>query len=73
MVFKEVVYIEHKWDPNNKRSIPTFAPLDSSTDLMYEFMGHLDDKVLEYKIKMDQQSKQNDSAHKYKIRDKNKR
>ena len=57
----EIVRIEHKWDPNNKCSIPTFACLHSSTDLMYEFMGHLDDKVLEYKIKLDNQSKQNDS------------
>ena len=58
----EIVRIEHKWDPNNKCSIPTFACLHSSTDLMYEFMGHLDDKVLEYKIKLDNQSKQNDSS-----------
>ena len=68
----EMVRIEHKWDPNNKCSIPTFACLHSSTDLMYEFMGHLDDKVLEYKIKLDNQSKQNDIS-KDKIKDKNKK
>ena len=39
---------------------------------MYEFMGHLDDKVLEYKIKMDHQSKQNDSSQRQNQRQKQK-
>ena len=55
----EIVRIEHKWDPNNNLGIPMFADLHSSTDLMYEFMGYMDDKVLEYKIKLDILSKQN--------------
>src|SRR5918994_391457 len=52
----EVVRIEHEWDYYDK-GIPGFRELHPSTDLLYEFMGYLDDKAFAYKIKLDQQNK----------------
>lgn len=61
--FPEVVKIEHEWDYNN-RDIPGYSELHPSTDLLYEFMGYLDDKALAYKIRLDQQNKRRLSSSK---------
>jgi hypothetical protein len=61
--FPEIVRIEHEWDYNG-RDIPGYRELHPSTDLLYEFMGYLDDKAFAYKIKLDQQNKRRLSFNK---------
>ena len=63
----EVVKIEHEWTIQGD-DIPGYAELHPSSDLLYEFMGYLDDKALELKIKQDrlkqQQQTRLSSSHK---------
>lgn len=54
----EIVKIEHEWSLSD-RDLLDYSDLYPSTDLLYEFMGHLDDKTLDYKIKQQHQFQNN--------------